>query len=164
MIVWDVDKESEKTSRNDDTQAKSTKEVRRIQGLQKTTNQTPTGCMTSIKVKIARENDPSEVGMQETTLLGAKIVVQLMLYNRCRAADVVQSKTYNQCRTIDDHPRAQDRTLFLSLILSIGLFFRGISRSDFRILGNSFFLHSSPSLRPLLAHNNYASTNITRTC
>ena len=55
MIVWDVDKESEKTSRNDDTQAKSTKEVRRIQGLQKTTNQTPTGCMTSIKVKIARE-------------------------------------------------------------------------------------------------------------
>ena len=91
-------------------------------------------------------------------------VVQLMLYNRCRAADVVQSKTYNQCRTIDDHPRAQARTLFLSLILSIGLFFRGISRSDFRILGNSFFLHSSPSLRPLLAHNNYASTNITRTC
>ena len=55
VIVWDVDKESEKTSRNDDTQAKSTKEVKRIQGLQKTTNQTPTGCMTSIKVKIARE-------------------------------------------------------------------------------------------------------------
>ena len=189
---------------DDDTQAKSTKEVRRIQGLQKTTNQTPTGCMTSIKVKIAREwnvhaghqwnvhagtgaDERMESGIDEMnrlrrTKLNANVLKKKLQRWVCRkprcwapklsyswyCTTNVQPSSYNQsctrswgsrCQLMSSEPNSdclckQYRSTF-SWNLEIPILVLQIV---------SFFPLFSPSLHSLPAHNNYASTDIPRTC
>ena len=82
--------------------------------------------------------------MQETTLLGANIVVQLVLYNQCTTV-VVQPELYPKLKIKMSTDELKNRTQIVS-IFNVGLLFRGIWRFPFCVWQTVSFFHFSPRL------------------